>query len=340
MSENVPSMSLPPTSEMEVSAQHMRDGLYHFSESNPELALENFDAAIRIREAHPWWQDVQSSWLLAAAWINRSDVLRVLDAVRNRDEIIRSLDRAIDAMNFVPLDTNSAFADRMILAWINRGEAVGDAGDVGAALADFSMAEKFLLQYGEDGSVRRKFLGAMLKSNRARFLNEAHQSSEAWKDSLDAIRIFDGIEQQEEALVAGIKARATACRALALILDEPGGHEKVGDWIAVATDLIEDALDRARLSDLREPWVDDLVRFGAKIYRVCQPQFLGQFLTEWLAVGNDSGLIEEMQDELRLARLDLGKRVLISSEDTEFVESQTKILVTLQNAEIRLKELR
>jgi len=316
------------------SKRHMRDGIARLEAGDWPAALGHFERAIELREAGPWRGDVESAWLLAAAWINRSDVLRFLG---EPEQAIASLDRAIDAMNFVPLADHPGYANRLLLAWINRATTCGEMKLTDDALAGFSTAADLLAQWGESSSVERKLLTSMLHANRARVLLDDSRTIEGWRDSQRAVEILDGLEPAAVVAEAAIRARAILCRALAELLDEPRGAEQAQDWIARATDAAEEALALARASGDRGPWVADLVRYGAHIYRICQPHFLGEFILEWTGAGGplagNQALRREMANELLLARAGLESRVRLAPHDTEFVARSIQILLSLQVAE-------
>jgi hypothetical protein len=171
-------------------------------------------------------------------------------------------------------------------------------------------------------------------------LLELGRISEGWRDSQLAVTLLEGIEPDQVVTEAAIKARGILCRALALLLDEPRGAEQAEDWIARATDSAEEALAMVRSSDYRGIWIADLVRYGARIYRVCQPHFLGEFIREWMSpdgplAGNEA-LKCEMANELLLARADLERRVRLNPHDTEWVQRAIGTLLSLQLAENEL----
>ncbi len=316
------------------SKSHMVAGIPLLERGRFSEALAHFDEAVSLRGQLPWREDGPAAWLLAAAWINRSDALRGLGNPELLPEAIRSLDACLEAMSHVPLAEQPMFVERVILAWINRGTACGEASDGDAALAGFSEAEKVIAAWGEDVTPRRVFLAAMLRVNRARVLLGLGRAEDGWLDARAAVPILGKLETTPEVASAAIKARSIQCRALAMLLDEPGGVEKVGDWIAEATDSAEEALALVRASGFSDQWVADLVRYGARIYQVCQPQFLGEFLAEWLGENGplkaDAVLREEMQRVLLAAQLEVERKVLLLPQDTEFVEGQTRILRALQ----------
>lgn len=310
----------------------MHAGMAMLDDGDWQRALGHFETAIRLREPLPWREDARSAWLLAAAWINRSDALQHLG---NTAEALRSLDRAVSAMDHVPLASHPAFPERLILAWINRAVTCGEMGGFQDALAGFSQAESLLETWGRDVTKNRVFLTAMLSANRARVLLENRQPLPAWRDARAAADTLRSLK----APAAAITACSLQCRALALMLDEPAGRDHPEDWIAEATDAAEAALALVKSSGFIDSWVADLVRYGAKIYRTCQPQFLAAFLGDWLIDGplaNHATLRREMRNELLLARAELEQRVFASAHDTGFVERQTLILKSLQTAAIQL----
>lgn len=319
---------------VEDSTQRMVAGLEAMALEDWPKALTHFEAAVAMRERLPWQKDPESAWMLAAAWINRGDVLLRLNQPELVGQAVRSFDRVIEAMSHVPLEKNPAFTERLVLAWINRGTACGEQEDFAKALEAFSEAERLISGKENQMTAELRFMETMLRANRAKVLIGAGQPAEAWQEVRIAIRILRNFGTSPPVVTAAIRARCIQCRALALLLDEPGGAERVGDWIAEATDSAEEALALVRFSGHRDAWVADLVRYGAKIYQVCQPHFLGEFLTEWLT-GNgplamDQKLREEMKNVLLLAQWEVERKVLLVPHDTEFVEAQTKILKSLQ----------
>lgn len=323
------------------SKSHMVAGIPLLERGHFAGALPHFEEAVRLRCQLPWREDGCSAWLLAAAWINRSDALRGLGDPALLPEAIRSLDGGIEAMGCVPLAENPLHVERLILAWINRGSACGEAGDAEASLAGFAEAEKVLAEWNAEVTPRRIFLAVMLRVNRARIRLGLGLAEAGWEDARQAVEILRKLETTPEVAVAGIKARSIQCRALAMLLDEPGGVDKVGDWIAEATDSAEEALALVKASGFRDAWVSDLVRYGAKIYRACQPQFLAEFLDEWLMddgpLAGDQALRGEMKNELLLAVAEVERKVLLLPQNTEFVARQLKVLATLQSSSLGMR---
>lgn len=317
------------------SKQEMQQGIAHLNQGEWQAALGCFDRAVALRETTPWREESEAAWLLAAAWINRSDALRQLGDARLLPEAIRSLDRGIEAMGYVHLEGDPMFAERLILAWINRGTACGDAGQNEEALAGFAKAEEALETWGRDTTTTRRFMNAMLFVNRSRLLLEAGRVEDGWREAAAGVELLRSLEPGD-GLVAqtGVRARGVLCRALALLVEQPGGGERPDDWIAAATDAAEEALAIVKRTATYDPGVSDLVRYGARIYRICQPQFLAEFIREWLAVdgplANDARLRDEMQGVMQLARAEAEIRLRAAPHDDAVAQRELRILKALE----------
>jgi len=317
------------------SKQEMQQGIAHLNQGEWQAALGCFDRAVALRETTPWREDGESAWLLAAAWINRSDALRQLGDARLLPEAIRSLDRGIEAMEYVRLEGDPMYAERLILAWINQATACGDAGRLDEALAGFAKAEEALETWGREATTTRRFMNAMLCVNRSRVLLEAARVEEGWRQAAAGVELLKSLEPGD-GLVAqtGVRARGILCRALALLVEQPGDGERPEDWIAAATDAAEDALAIVRRTGIHDPGVADLVRYGARIYRICQPQFLAEFVREWLAadgpLANDARLRDEMKGVVQLARAEAETRLRAAPHDDAVAQRELRILKALE----------
>lgn len=321
------------------SRQHMLAGIEHLQKNDFACALHHFDQAIALRESIPWRTHVESAWLLAAAWINRSDALRKTGQLT---DAIASLDRAVEAMEYVPLAENPAFSERLILAWINRATVCGESGQTERATAGFSKAEDLLATCGPD-SRKGLCLSAMLHGNRAHFLLGCGETIRAWHESQIAVDFLKNLPLEPDILEAAVIARGIQCKVMAALLDEPGGTELTGDWIASSTDAAEEALTLARMAQLTSPWVADLVRYGAKIYRVCQPHFLGEYLHDCFKnrklIAKNPAMIPEALRELALAKIELEQQVFHRSNETNFVDRSIKALSSLQTTEQEIAQI-
>ncbi|MBK1883737.1 hypothetical protein JIN85_15065 [Luteolibacter pohnpeiensis] len=316
------------------STAWMQEGLRLAARNEWVSALAQFDESLAVRSSWQWQSDPHLAWLLAAVWTNRADALVRLGL---ESQALESLDRGIEVLKHTDLAENPAHLERWILALIQRATLLVDTACYDRSQEDFREAETALLRFGDRG-----FLSALLRLNRARLELHLGKPVESWEDAEAAIEILKRLPPVPEVIEAGIKARSIGCRALAMLLELPDGLERVGDWIAKATDLTEEALAWVRASGFRGPWIADLVRYGAKIYRACQPQFLGAFATEWVGsegpLAGDLELKREMRNEILLAKAEVEARVYRAAHDREWVERQTRVLKSLQAGEIGLMD--
>ncbi len=181
---------------------------------------------------------------------------------------------------------------------------------------------------------------SMLHANRARVLLDFGRTVGGWQSAQTSVDCLRDIDVTPTVAEASIKARGILCRALAMLLDEPGGTDLAPDWIARATDSTEEALALVRSSGYRAPWLADFARYGAKIYRICQPHFLGEFIREWATgdgpLAGDETLKREMSQELLLAKAELEQRVRLRPHDTGHVQRALATLASFQRAEALL----
>ena len=321
---------------VEESTRRMAAGFDAMAGGDWNGAAICFRIAAESRGRLPWRTDGEAAWLLSACWLNLGDVLLRTGNPAVLDEAMDALDRTLEVMECIDLSRNPAFVDRMILTWLNRAAVFHEMRDAEASLRGFAAAEALLAEWGEEVTPARSFLAAMLRVNRARTLVLAANPLEAWQEAGRGISRLREVAATPDALVAGILARSVRCRALAMLLDEPGGAEAVGDWIAEATDSAEEALSMVRATGFRAAWLADLVRYGAIIYRACQPHFLGEFLAEWLAgdgpLAGDRELKEEMRGCLWATLAEAEKKVLAAPHETEFVERQTRVVLAVREA--------
>jgi tetratricopeptide (TPR) repeat protein len=275
---------------------------------------------------------------LAAGWLNRGDALYFFGET---GESLASLDRAIEVMAVLPLAENPAYVDRLLLAWINRGTRAGELGRNDQAEASFHASESLLETWGRETHEARRVLAAMFHGNRARWYLSRGESITALGDARMAIEVLAPVamDQPEIARVA-VMARGVLCRALAALLEVPGGTWLSEDWIAEATDAAEEALELVKRHGFAGELVTDLVRYGALIYRACQPHFLGEFVCEWLSIDalrGDEALRREMLDSLAFARAQAEARVLGAPHDDEHVARQTALVRSFAAAEMVLR---
>lgn len=319
---------------VEKSTALMVAGLRAMGQGEWCIAIEQFRAAAELRESLPWASDDESAWMLAAAWLNHGDALSRTGDSAVLSEALDSFNRAIEVMDHVDLEIHPSRPERLILCRINRAGTYCERGEISQSLNEYEEAQRLMDYWGEGVTAERCFLAAMMKINHSRALLRFGKPFEAWKHVKEGLVRLNSLSLTNETAAAGIQGRSIQCHALAMLLDKPSGVEKVGDWIAEATDSAEEALTLVKQTGFRDTWVADLVRYGAHIYRRCQPHFLGEFLIEWLGkdgpLGDDHTLKEEMKVVLWNTLHETARRVLDIPQDTEFVERQTRVVKSLQ----------
>lgn len=312
------------------SHDHMVAGISLMEQGNWPAALGHFENAVRLRDAGEWRGNPYAAWRLAASWINFSDALR---RTGRTAEAPAALDHAIEAMAHVPLDDHPQYPDRLILAWLNRAEANVESDRTDDALSDFETAADLLEAWSESPPIRRRVLRAMLHANRARILLALDRADDGWRDARAAVDALTGIPLDREIAAVAIQVRVILCRALATLLEEPDAADLESDWIATATDTAEEALVLARSTGANDPWIAELVIYTTRIYRTCQPHFLGDFLADFAPLVVDPTSRRELLGELRIACRDLELRVRQRSHDTGLVDNAIRSLRSLQQAE-------
>jgi tetratricopeptide (TPR) repeat protein len=300
-------MSTPPDIDA-VNAQAsvwMKRGLALLDARSPASlteAIACFDRAIDLRRRLPLDAMPALRYGLAAGWLNRGDALTRLGGDDDLAAALAAFDEALRLLDGLPLDDDPRVRRRVAIAWHNRGLALQAEG--GARLADARQAFERARDLLEDPR-------AAVIPDRALLLATAWTNlANAWlgDESVDAMyRAKDGAERamaivdpaavHADLAVAeiAIKARHVLCQAIALVLSETDVDEAATRrHVHAATDAVDDGLAIARQWEQRG--VDrfrglayDLVRFGARVYSLYQPQFLNEFVIENLDPAHSSG---------------------------------------------------
>ncbi len=303
------------------SKQCMLDGIACLERGDWHHALAHFDQALILRKREGRDGDLESLWLLAAAWINRGDALRFLGKLQ---DAVDSLDRAIEVMDYLPLEQNQAYVNRLLLVWSNRALVCSEMERMEDAVYCYTMTDALLNQWGRDASLDRKMIVSMIYVNRSQYMLDCDRVADAWKGSQEAIEILSDLPDTPEVKEALIKAKAVLCRSLAMLLDDSQGMQLENDWIARATEVCESALLDVRASGYRGAWITDFIRYGARIYRVCKPQMLGEYLSRYFSevdlFAKDKHLRMDVLKELSLAKESLKQLVYERLHDAEYIE--------------------
>jgi tetratricopeptide (TPR) repeat protein len=252
-------------------------------------ALSCFESAIALRQRLPLDENKFFVWGLSAAWMNCADVLTRLGSAEQVERALHAYDEAIALLVRMPLDEHPTYRARLSLAWMNRGLAA-QAQDSPESLVEAVRCytrsiEQYLGKTPSNSEQRRVLSCAHLNRGHAFLNSEQAKCEQARQDAFSALRLAGEFERSESlAARIGLQARHLLCRAIAHQAD---CGEVSEDWIGETTDAVDDGMALARhwrragesgLEDIEA----ELFRFGALIYRLCQPHFLTEFLLESL----------------------------------------------------------
>jgi tetratricopeptide (TPR) repeat protein len=202
---------------------------------------------------------------------------------------INSYEQAIAILRTLPLQDPSLI-NSLAACWMNRGQLLhrlNGAREGATALQSFDEALTLLrpLDHAANPWLRRNFAGTLL--NRACLLVELGEHRAALDSAREAFPHATNGESTE--LVdadLSLKVRRVACDAIGQLLPLiPPAEQK--ELASEASDYVDDGLVVARAWEARGekvliPLSMRLFRFGAQLYRLHQPHFLAEYITEHL----------------------------------------------------------
>ena len=267
----------------------MKQGIRLLDAGSPAEALPLFEQALELRKQLPA-NNPTYAFGLAACWLNRGDAISRKGDAASIADAIRSYDAGIVALHTLPLDTDPRFPRRLAIAHQNRGLLHLSQERVDAAINDLHTAIGVLEQPHSSAIDDRQYLlaAAWLHVAKARATGADGDANLAARHAaLRAIDLVAGVEHSTALYPeVGLRARHVICRTLIDTLARtaaPGGvlpHD-----VHESTDIIDEGLRVARewerQGDARfRPLACDLVRFGARVYAIHQPQHLEEFIGE------------------------------------------------------------
>ncbi|HEY1120182.1 MAG TPA: hypothetical protein VGE67_01220, partial [Haloferula sp.] len=261
----------------------MNRGICQLTLATPDhlaSALEAFDLAIDIRSRLPLEGHPGTRWGLAAACMNRGDALTRLHGPS--EDARKAYDQAIAELEHIAPGDGFDVLQRHALAWTNRGLATNSPEEADTC---FSRSIDLLAEGVTDRHSLTR-CNALLHRGLLRF-SKIGDAALAQTDARTLISITHANERRYPAMAeVGLHARHLLCRALVKSLED-GTATGSEDWIAEASDTIEEALSLERywaLQDIRAfmTITFELFVLGLRIYRVCQPHFLSEFILESL----------------------------------------------------------
>lgn len=326
---------------------HANRGICLLTHTGQELlpaALEDFDRAIALRRQAPL--DAGNRWGLAAGLMNRGDVLQRLGG--NDHEARAAYDEAVAHLEILQPFKSPAVLQRLALAWSNRGLVAEDPDQArrcfDRCLGLLAMQEN-LPQLLTRGS-------ALLNRGRQVLSIEADAPAAA-ADAREAMALLASHARDDAAAAEqSLHARHLLARALCSWLDgDRRTPDLTDDWIATATDTVEEALalerhwSRKGVAHLRSLALE-LFQLGLEVYRVCQPHFLAEFILESLdpevstgAPSDDPAFQQAAALALHRALNEAARRAAAATLDPAELEKQTTILAALRAADLRLAAL-
>ena len=302
-------------------------------------AVRSYEQAIALIDGVP--AEVKSQNALGASWMNRGVGLLRIGGEAAWAEASKALDVAIATLE--PLAGTQPDARRNLSsAWANRGLVRALREDAaGAVEAHRQAVEVFRLVVGGDEVLTRLELAALLLN-----LGQVAGAAAETETSLEALR---------EALALAIPAEATDIRAARLSLrtrhalgvklgglavSSRGEAGLSSARLAEAGDLADEGLAVAHAWGARGRGFDGdalrLFELGAWVYRMHQPQFLGEFLLENL--GDDPARAEIAGTAVKLARQAIVQRGFADAGAGGF-ERTSLLLGSLGEVETRLRAM-
>ncbi len=256
-------------------------------------ALKSFDKANSLRaEIESPGKEVL--WGQSAAWINRGEALEKLGGEENIREAVVANQRAEECLADFDLDVVPAFRSRMALTWMNRGELLATITERGWAdesrdcQAAYGKAVEILRKGSNAGAVESRRLLAVCLANSSRsHLRLGDFGKVGVDEASEGLELIleerAGNEEDPALLHLEMTLRVTLCRSMALAADAG----TAGVDCDQVTDEVETALGVATGAGaltgvIPVPLIAELFGCGAETYSRFQPEFLAEYLLEYL----------------------------------------------------------
>ncbi len=290
-------MSLEQSDPRTIDAQAsllMKRGIHLMQDLSADAAanaLICFDAALELRRRLPVDTTPLFAYGLAACWLNRAEALTRIADPAQAGAVLEAYDHAIQLLRALPTGEDPRFPRRLALAHQNRGLALHalGVGRIGEAVAAFDQAIETLEREHSLHVEDRQYLLAAIWMNLANVLaaSDADDSpARAREAARHAISLVADTENSDAAAAeVGLKSRHVVCQAVAAALSAAPATHTLPDDVHEATDAVDEGLALARhwerqgVTRFRDVSID-LFRFGSLVYRLYQPQFLEEFLSD------------------------------------------------------------
>lgn len=229
----------------------------------------------------------------AVAWMNRGHELLLRSDEANLSGALDAYNEAIALFRRLPVAENPAWANSFGAALMNRGQLLHRAHGVdqaALALAAFDEAATLLCPLPATGTPwpRRNLTGTFI--NRANLLLDLGQHESAASFARQALAL-SAPHERDDLIDADLtlKARRALGDALGQLLVAIGANQE--QLAHQASDVVDEAFTVIRhWSGSRGaafPFLSErFFRYGAQLYRLHQPHFLAEFITENLPAGD------------------------------------------------------
>ncbi|MCB1063989.1 MAG: hypothetical protein KDN20_13835 [Verrucomicrobiae bacterium] len=317
-----------------------------------QAAIQSFDQAIAIRRRS---SDSGAHWGLAAALINRGEALGKLGGDANWTAAVEAQEQAIDALAIFAFEKNPGIANRLALAWMNRGEALAQLTEKhGADRASDSMdsydkASQILEPLAGAGHPDSARVLAVILANGSRArLRFSHGAPEvtAQLARRALLLVADQTNLDRELLEVVLTASLTLCRSL--LQSEPSE-----DLDAEITEIADSALSTLAARWQYDPEDETLVSLasevflcGADAYLRYQPHFLTDYLLDQLDPDRSPAVLSQVEvcheAAVRILWRGLGEfqRAGFADIGSERFDSQLSRQTEWQQCRERLKKVR
>lgn len=281
-------MSEPIDSSVQRALEWLQNGQGLQNQGRLDEALGLYDRAIAAVYQAPE-TDINARRLLGVIWMNRGNALQQVGTAVSLADAVTAYDEAIAVFDTLPIATEPLLRNHLGAAWLNRGHALLVASDA-SGIASFEQAIAHLekLPLDADPHFRLNLAGAWTNLANATLGTTPDRARFAARSALGHVA---PAERAHEAFaLMSLRARRSLVMAIGEMLRTgQAGAQPPAELVSEATDAIDDGLTIAREfealggTQLR-PLAQRLFRLGAQIYGTHQPHFLGEFLTEHLAV--------------------------------------------------------
>lgn len=283
---------------------------------------------------------------LSVVCMNRGSALRQIGDTASLAASLAAYDEAIALQRLLPPAPDSLAPNSLAAALMNRAQLLHRLHGTACASEALGAADEAadllrpLLAAAAHPAPRRNLAGTLV--NRANLLLDLGQFASAASSAREALALVVAAERADpvEAGLA-LMARRALCDALGQLLVVAGNDQE--PVAREAGDVVDESLVVVRHWVARgengfQPLATRLFRFGARLYRAHQPQFLAEFLFEHLDACAEPTLVAIAEEVLALALADLQRPQLFLA-GTPGTQKSLDLARSLRSAQARLSLL-